>query len=154
MTREDLVNEILKEDGLYDSAVAEWMRQDAITVTDDVYIFVNFNETARREIAEHAVEIRTKPQYGVSIPNLLRNIKQTKNDTALVHDLVSTLQFIHTLNSLETISNPETAWRNFQQLHRQGIPMTRMNLLLARLARLSSITQIVQSDHQIGPGPA
>ena len=55
MSREDLVNEILKEDGLYDSAVAEWMRQDAITVTDDVYIFVNFNETVRREITEHAV---------------------------------------------------------------------------------------------------
>jgi hypothetical protein len=138
MSREDLVNEILKEDGLYDSAVAEWMRQDAITVTDDVYIFVNFNETVRREITEHAVGKRTQTEYGVSIPNLLRFIKQTKNDAALVHELVSTLKFIHILNSQETRSNPDTAWRNFQHLHRQGIPMTRVNLLLARLARLSS----------------
>ena len=102
MSREDLVNEILKEDGLYDSAVAEWMRQDAITVTDDVYIFVNFDLTVRREITEHAVEKRTQGRYGVSIPNLLRGIKQTKNDDVLVHELVSTLQFIHIINSQES----------------------------------------------------
>ena len=81
---------------------------------------------------------RTVPQYGVSIPNLLRGIKQTKNDVALVHELVSTFQFIRILNEQETTSNPDTAWQNFQQLHEQGIPMTSVNVLLACLARLSS----------------
>ena len=137
MSRADLVNEIVKTDGLYDSAIAEWMRLDTITVDDDVYVLVNFNDTVRGEIADHAVGKRCDPKYGVSIPNLLRGVKQTKNDVALVHELVSTFQFIHILNGQETRSNPEIAWRNFQQLDRQGIPMKMVNVLLARLARLS-----------------
>ena len=48
MSRADLVNEIVKTDGLYDSAIAEWMRLDAIAHDDDVYVLVNFNETVRR----------------------------------------------------------------------------------------------------------
>ena len=102
MSRADLVNEIVKTDGLYDSAIAEWMRLDTITVDDDVYVLVNFNDTVRGEIADHAVGKRCDPQYGVRITNLLRNINQTKNDPALVHELVSTFQFIHILNSQET----------------------------------------------------
>ena len=137
MSHADLVNEIVKKDGLYDSAIAEWMRQDTITVDDDVYVLVNFNETVRGEIADHAVGKRCDPKYGVCMTNLLRNIKQTQNDPALVHELVSTFQFIHILNGQETRSNPEIAWRNFQELYRQGIPMKMVNVLLARLARLS-----------------
>ena len=138
MSRADLVNEIVKTDGLYDSAIAEWMHKDSITVNDDVYVLVNFNDTVRGEISDHAVGKRCDPKFGVSMTNLLREVKQTKNDVALVHELVSTFQFIHILNGQETRSNPDTAWRNFQHLHRQGIPMTRVKLLLTRLARLSS----------------
>lgn len=78
MSRADLVNEIVKTDGLYDSAIAEWMRLDTITVDDDVYVLVNFNDTVRGEIADHAVGKRCDPKYGVSMTNLLRNIKKNK----------------------------------------------------------------------------
>ena len=137
MSHADLVTEIVKTDGLYDSAIAEWMRLDAIADDDDVYVLVNFNDTIRGQIADHAVGKRCDPKFGVSIPNLLSVVQQTKNDVALVHELVSTFQFIHILNGQETRSNPEIAWRNFQELYRQGIPMKMVNVLLARLARLS-----------------
>jgi hypothetical protein len=83
---EHFYKEMVQSGGVFDIALNEWVSENSIVTSDELYRILKFNSDVRRNIAEKAFKQRTR---GLNVPPyyLKRQLSQPGSDVMLLNIL-------------------------------------------------------------------
>ena len=116
---EDIAHEIVKVDSLFNSALAEWVLENAVDIQNDMlYMLLRYDDTTRAEIAKEAVEYCGK--YVHSKTNWLRHIA---TNSLLLNRLKCMFEGLKLLCEVPVdgagLPSPEAAWLQWKSMSSQ-----------------------------------
>jgi hypothetical protein len=137
MSKSQIVTAMVKPDGLFDSAIQHWVQHNKInTEEDSLYVLLRYNKQIRKEIAEHAYDLRII--LDVNLRNLLRYIDSDAAMNSTLMTIFETMKMMEQYIPKENGDNMTAleAWHHFKA-QPKGKQLTKVKLLLATLGRLS-----------------